>query len=88
MEKHRVVAGEEGLAERRRLLDKEKEFTQLRDPLSQLRRGLTGERVGEADVFGGHEGGTRLAGSHRFHRQRPDGSGIAVSGTCRARFHR
>jgi predicted dithiol-disulfide oxidoreductase (DUF899 family) len=45
MDRHRVVSREEWLAARRELLAKEKEFTRLRDQLSQLRRDLPWERV-------------------------------------------
>jgi hypothetical protein len=40
MENHRVVSHEEWLAARRQLLAEEKEFTRLRDRLSQQRRDL------------------------------------------------
>ena len=56
MAKHRVVSGEEWLAARRQLLAKEKEFTRLRDQLSQLRRDLPWERVEKDYVFTGPDG--------------------------------
>ena len=45
MENHKVVSHEEWLAARRQLLAEEKEFTRLRDRLSQQRRDLPWERV-------------------------------------------
>ena len=61
MKGHRVVSSEEWLAARRQLLAKEKEFTRLRDQLSQLRRDLPWERVDKAYVFEGPDGETSLA---------------------------
>ena len=40
METHKIVSHEEWLAARRQLLAEEKEFTRLRDRLSQQHRGL------------------------------------------------
>ena len=40
MQSHKVVSHEDSLAARRQLLADEKEFTRLRDRLSQQRRGL------------------------------------------------
>ncbi len=45
MEHRKVVSHEQWLAARRRLLAEEKEFTRLRDRLSQQRRDLPWERV-------------------------------------------
>ena len=61
MDQHRVVSGEEWLAARKALLAKEKEFTRLRDQLSQLRRELPWERVDKAYVFEGPDGRVSLA---------------------------
>ncbi|HEV8678483.1 MAG TPA: thioredoxin family protein [Stellaceae bacterium] len=62
MAKHRVVSSEEWLAARRQLLVKEKEFTRLRDQLSQLRRDLPWERVDKSYLFEGPEGKISFAG--------------------------
>ncbi|MDJ0927727.1 MAG: DUF899 domain-containing protein [Gammaproteobacteria bacterium] len=51
MTTHRVVAPDEWLRERLELLEKEKEFTRLRDELSRARRGLAWERVDKHYVF-------------------------------------
>src|SRR5271156_4824478 len=51
MENHEVVSHEEWLAARRQLLAEEKEFTRLRDRISQRRRDLPWERVAKEDVF-------------------------------------
>ena len=53
---HRVVSHEEWLAARTAFLAKEKEFTRLRDELSQQRRGLPWEAVTKAYVFDGPNG--------------------------------
>src|SRR5271154_4052270 len=58
MENHTVVSHEEWLAARRQLLAEEKEFTRLRDRISQRRRDLPWERVAKEYVFeapGGRE---------------------------------
>jgi len=57
MENHAVVASAEWIEARKRLLAKEKEFTRLRDQLSQERRDLPWERVEKAYAFDG-PGGT------------------------------
>ena len=52
IENHAVVSHEEWLAARRALLAKEKEFTRLRDELTEQRRALPWEAVTkEYDVF-------------------------------------
>ena len=56
MDQHRVVSREEWLAARRELLAKEKEFTRLRDQLSQERRELPWVRVDKEYVFEGASG--------------------------------
>jgi predicted dithiol-disulfide oxidoreductase (DUF899 family) len=61
---HPVVAHEQWVAARTAFLAKEKEFTRLRDELSQQRRELPWERVEKAYVFDGPAGKETL-GSHR-----------------------
>src|SRR5712692_3248352 len=56
LKSHRVVSHNEWLAERTALLAKEKEFTRLRDELSQLRRELPWEAVTKIYVFEGPNG--------------------------------
>ena len=53
---HRVVSHKEWLAARTAFLAKEKEFTRLRDELSEQRRGLPWEAVTKAYVFDGPNG--------------------------------
>ena len=53
---HTVVSREEWIEARKRLLLKEKEFTRLRDALSQQRRDLPWERVAKRYVFDGPSG--------------------------------
>jgi predicted dithiol-disulfide oxidoreductase (DUF899 family) len=53
MEQHKVVSHEEWIAARRQLLAEEKEFTRLRDRLSQRRRDLPWEQVDKDYVFEG-----------------------------------
>jgi len=61
MEKHKVVAKDEWIAARKQLLAKEKEFTRLRDQLSEQRRALPWERVEKDYVFEGPKGKETLA---------------------------
>ena len=61
MEKHQVVSSSAWLEARKELLRKEKEFTRLRDQLSQLRRDLPWEAVRKEYVFEGPEGKQTLA---------------------------
>jgi predicted dithiol-disulfide oxidoreductase (DUF899 family) len=56
MTTHRVVSHDEWIAARRQLLIKEKEFTRLRDQLSQQRRDLPWEPVSKEYVFDGPNG--------------------------------
>jgi predicted dithiol-disulfide oxidoreductase (DUF899 family) len=58
---HKVVSADEWLKARLELLVKEKEFTRLRDQLSQQRRELPWERVGKEYVFEGPNGKETLA---------------------------
>jgi predicted dithiol-disulfide oxidoreductase (DUF899 family) len=51
MQDHKVVPGDQWLHARRELLAKEKEFTRLRDQLSQARRALPWQRVDKEYVF-------------------------------------
>lgn len=61
MEKHEVVSKEKWITARRQLLAKEKEFTRLRDQLSEQRRALPWERVDKDYVFEGPKGKESLA---------------------------
>jgi predicted dithiol-disulfide oxidoreductase (DUF899 family) len=58
---HRVVTPDAWLKARLKLLAKEKEFTRLRDQLSQQRRELPWERVEKQYVFDASEGKDTLA---------------------------
>jgi predicted dithiol-disulfide oxidoreductase (DUF899 family) len=58
---HPVVSHEEWLAARKQLLAEEKEFTRLRDRLSQRRRDLPWEAVDKEYVFEGPHGRQTLA---------------------------
>jgi len=53
---HKIVSREEWIEARKKLLAREKEFTQLRDRLSQERRELPWERVEKQYVFEGPNG--------------------------------
>jgi predicted dithiol-disulfide oxidoreductase (DUF899 family) len=61
MDRHKIVAKDEWLAARKQLLAKEKEFTRLRDQLSEQRRALPWERVDKDYVFEGLKGKESLA---------------------------
>ena len=61
VEIHKVVSREEWLAARIEHLDKEKEFTRLRDQLSQQRRELPWVKVGKEYVFNGPNGKETLS---------------------------
>jgi predicted dithiol-disulfide oxidoreductase (DUF899 family) len=61
MENHKVVSHEEWLAARRQLLADEKEFTRLRDRLSQQRRDLPWVMVDKDYVFEGPDGQETLS---------------------------
>ena len=56
MEPMKIVSHERWLEARKALLAKEKEFTRLRDQLSQQRRDLPWERVEKTYVFNGPNG--------------------------------
>jgi predicted dithiol-disulfide oxidoreductase (DUF899 family) len=55
-ENHKVVSRDEWIEARKQFLIKEKEFTRLRDQLSQQRRDLPWEAVSEEYVFEGSNG--------------------------------
>jgi predicted dithiol-disulfide oxidoreductase (DUF899 family) len=61
MENHKVVSHAEWIEARQQFLAKEKEFTQLRDQLSQQRRNLPWERVDREYVFEGPNGKETLS---------------------------
>jgi len=56
MQNHKVVSREEWLVARKEHLAKEKEFTRLRDQLSQQRRALPWAKVEKAYIFDGPNG--------------------------------
>jgi predicted dithiol-disulfide oxidoreductase (DUF899 family) len=58
---HHVVPHDDWIAARTTFLAKEKEFTRLRDELSQARRALPWERVEKTYVFDGPDGKQTLA---------------------------
>lgn len=55
LENHRIVPKEEWLAERKQLLAEEKEFTRLRDQISQERRELPWVKIEKSYEFGGSD---------------------------------
>src|SRR5579872_1635782 len=55
-----VVSHDEWLKARTRFLDKEKQFTRLRDELARERRELPWERIAKDYTFAGDEGKRRL----------------------------
>ncbi len=61
MQNHEVVSRDEWLVARKELLAKEKEFTRLRDQLSQARRALPWEKVEKEYVFDDPNGKETLA---------------------------
>src|SRR6516165_1435909 len=61
LENHKVVSHREWIEARKELLKKEKEFTRLRDQLSQWRRDLPWERVEKSYVFEGPSGKETLS---------------------------
>ncbi|HWE76028.1 MAG TPA: thioredoxin family protein [Stellaceae bacterium] len=69
MTKHAVVSREEWIEARKRLLDREKEFTKLRDQLSQERRDLPWARVDKPYMFDGSNGKETLADLFAGRRQ-------------------
>jgi predicted dithiol-disulfide oxidoreductase (DUF899 family) len=69
MTTHRIVSHEEWVEARRRHLAREKEFTRLRDQLSQERRELPWEKVDKPYVFEGPKGQESLADLFEGRRQ-------------------
>lgn len=61
MEKHEIVSRDEWIEARKRLLAMEKEYTRLRDKLSEQRRQLPRVRVEKDYVFAGPNGQETLA---------------------------
>src|ERR1700678_1440316 len=61
IKEHEVVSPQQWIARRKELLRKEKEFTKLRDDLSQQRRELPWEKVEKHYVFDGPNGKQTLA---------------------------
>jgi predicted dithiol-disulfide oxidoreductase (DUF899 family) len=61
MADHQIVSSEEWLQKRRALLEKEKEFTRLRDEMSRQIRELPWERVEKDYVFDGPDGSESLS---------------------------
>ncbi|MEP7052574.1 MAG: DUF899 domain-containing protein [Pseudomonadota bacterium] len=59
--KHEIVTSEQWLLARKALLEKEKEFTRLREELAQARRALPWERVQGSYMFDGPGGEQTLA---------------------------
>jgi predicted dithiol-disulfide oxidoreductase (DUF899 family) len=57
-----VVPHEEWVVARKKLLEKEKEFSKLRDELTRLRQGLPWEKVEKEYTFDGPHGSVTLAG--------------------------
>jgi predicted dithiol-disulfide oxidoreductase (DUF899 family) len=66
---HRVVSHEEWFSARKTFLNKEKEFTQLRDELSRQRRELPWEKVEKQYVFDGPNGKVTLTDLFEKKRQ-------------------
>ena len=69
MTNHQIVTPEQWVEARRQLLAKEKEFTRLRDQLSQARRDLPWVRVTKQYVFDGPEGKQTLGQLFNDHSQ-------------------
>jgi predicted dithiol-disulfide oxidoreductase (DUF899 family) len=61
MDDHKVVTAEEWLIARRKLLVREKEFTRLRDQLSQERRDLPWVKIDKEYIFDGPDGKETLS---------------------------
>ncbi|NHC42203.1 DUF899 family protein [Bacillus sp. MM2020_1] len=61
MEKHKVVPKDQWIEARKELLRKEKEFTKLRDEITQQRRDLPWEAVEKSYIFDGPSGKMSLA---------------------------
>ena len=61
MTTHPVVSSDAWLAARKELLEKEKEFSRLRDQLTQMRRDLPWEKIEKSYTFDGPDGKETLA---------------------------
>ncbi|MFC5447068.1 DUF899 domain-containing protein [Paenibacillus aestuarii] len=61
MEKHRILPKDQWIEARKELLRKEKEFTKLRDELTQQRRDLPWEAVSKSYTFDGPNGKMSLS---------------------------
>ncbi len=61
MQANKVVSHEEWIEARKKFLDKEKEFTRLRDKLTQERQSLPWERVDKNYIFDGANGKESLS---------------------------
>ena len=61
MPQHRIVDHEEWIEERKAFLEREKEFTRMRDALSAARRALPWERIDKEYVFDSRDGKRSLA---------------------------
>lgn len=61
MPRNEVVSAEQWVAARKKLLNKEKEFTRLRDELTRLRQDLPWEKVEKNYTFDGPDGPSSLA---------------------------
>ncbi len=61
MDKHRVVSHDEWIEARKDFLAREKEFTRLRDQISQMRREMPWDRVDKNYVFDATKGKVTLA---------------------------
>src|SRR5256885_16832082 len=66
---HPVVSPDRWIAERRKLLAREKELTHLRDKIAEARRALPWERVDKSYVFDTAEGRRSLADLFAGRRQ-------------------
>src|SRR3954470_883222 len=66
---HPVVSSDQWVAERKKLLAREKELTQLRDQIARERRALPWERVEKEYVFDSTEGRRSLAELFEGRRQ-------------------
>ena len=60
MTNHKVVSQQEWVADRKQLLEKEKEFSRLRDELTERRRELPWTRVDKTYLFDGPDGKVSL----------------------------
>jgi predicted dithiol-disulfide oxidoreductase (DUF899 family) len=68
--RHKVVSHQDWQEARQVLLAREKEFTRLRDELSEMRRDLPWEPVTKEYVFDGPQGRESLRITHARHQRR------------------